>query len=40
MELSLKIEQLLEYYKFHIDLPRNFIPKASKVANDFYEKKK
>jgi hypothetical protein len=35
-----KFEQLLEYYKFHIDLPRVYIKRVGAVSNYFYDKKK
>ncbi|CAD8188684.1 unnamed protein product [Paramecium octaurelia] len=35
-----KFDQLLEYYKYHKDIPRMFLPKLSDLAIYFYEKKK
>ncbi|CAD8198205.1 unnamed protein product [Paramecium octaurelia] len=35
-----KFDQLLEYYKYHKDIPRMFQPKLSDLAIYFYEKKK
>ncbi|CAD8175507.1 unnamed protein product [Paramecium pentaurelia] len=35
-----KLDQLLEYYKYHKDIPRMFLPKLSDLAIYFYEKKK
>ncbi|CAD8207564.1 unnamed protein product [Paramecium octaurelia] len=36
----MKFEQLLEYYKYHKDIPRMFMPRVSDLAIYFYEKKK
>ncbi|CAD8206495.1 unnamed protein product [Paramecium pentaurelia] len=35
-----KFDQLLEYYKYHKDIPRMFLPRVSDLAIYFYEKKK
>ncbi|CAD8108118.1 unnamed protein product [Paramecium sonneborni] len=35
-----KFDQLLEYYKYHKDIPRMFLPRLSDLALYFYEKKK
>ena len=39
-EYKTKIKLLTEYYKFHNDIPRNFMIKESKLLNNYHDKKR
>jgi hypothetical protein len=39
-ELKAKMGTLLEYYKYHKNIPRMFMPKIYKVINRFHERKR
>jgi hypothetical protein len=39
-ELKGKMTTLLEYYKYHKNIPRLFMPKIFKVINRFHERKR
>ncbi|CAD8187425.1 unnamed protein product [Paramecium pentaurelia] len=39
-EIVNKITSLVEYYKFHNDIPRCFIPKISDIMSNYYDKRR